>query len=60
MGGGNNNCGTENHGASDGGERLVAMNFATGDDANNLTSHILTFAYVPWSMGCHPGLLEAT
>ncbi len=37
MGGGNNNCGTENHGASDGGERSVAMNFATGDDADNPT-----------------------
>ena len=37
MGGGNNDCGTENHGASDGGERSVAMNFATGDDADNPT-----------------------
>jgi hypothetical protein len=39
MAGGNNDCGTENHGASDGGERSVAMNFVTGDDADNPTSH---------------------
>ena len=37
MGGGNNDCGTENHGASNGGERSVAMNFATRDNADNPT-----------------------
>ena len=37
RGGGNDDYGTENLGASDGGGRSVRLNFATGDDADNPT-----------------------